>query len=43
MNSFLKIGLVLAGILGSSQFAFAADLDPGVVRGGTTDVEYGSG
>lgn len=43
MNSILKSGLVLAGILSCSHFAVAADLDPMGPRGGTTDVEYGSG
>ncbi|MFK5977714.1 MAG: OmpW family outer membrane protein [Rhizobiaceae bacterium] len=49
MNNFLKTGLVLAvilvitGLTGLSQGALAADLDPTYVRGGRTNVEYGSG
>lgn len=49
MTNFLKTGLVLSiilvltGIMGLSQSANAADLSPLSFRGGTTNVEYGSG
>ncbi|MBL4732606.1 MAG: porin family protein [Rhizobiaceae bacterium] len=43
MKTFLKTGLILAGVLGFSHTGLAADLDPTIIRAAETGVEYGSG